>query len=40
MAFQLENTRPTWLDVWEVGARPQILAAIKLQSLTAWTAST
>lgn len=40
MAFQLENTRPTWPNVWEVGARPQILAAIKPQSLTAWTAST
>lgn len=40
MAFQLENTKLTLLDVWEVGARPQILAVIKPQSLTAWTAPT
>lgn len=40
MAFQLENTRPTWLDVREAGASPKYWLPQNHKAETAWTAST
>lgn len=40
MAFQLENTRPTWLDVCEAGASPKYWLPQNHKADTAWTAYT
>lgn len=40
MAFQLENTRPTWLDVCEAGASPKYWLPQNHKAETAWTAYT